>query len=318
MTRLLFASDFHGSIGTFRKGLTVITRNNVDVAIFSGDLTAKAIVPVVEQKDGNYKCTFFKKTYTVKRKDLEKEIERIKSFGLYTYLCNEERAKQIAQDKNELLKLFDELAVESIKEWLSITEQILGNKIKEGKLKLIMMPGNDDTTKIDEVIEKSTIAKYPLHRVLKIDEYHEIVSYDHVNPSPWLTPREATEEEMEKQLEEIFAPVRNKDHIVFLCHCPPYDSGIDTAPKLDEKMTPTYTFGQPIMIPVGSKAVMKFVRKYQPELGLFGHIHEASGFVRIGRTLCLNPGSEYDRNVFRGYLIDISKDKIEKFWRVEG
>jgi hypothetical protein len=292
-------------------------RSNVDVAIISGDLTAKAIVPVVEQKDGNYKFTFFKKTYTIKGKDLEKEIERIKSFGLYPYLCSEGRAKQLAQDKAELLKLFDEMAVESIKEWLKIAE-VLGNKIKSGELKLIVMPGNDDTTKIDEVIENSKIAIYPLHKVLKIDEHHEMISFNFVNPSPWVTPREAPEEELEKMLEEIFALPQDKEHLIFASHCPPYDSGLDSAPKLDEKMTPTYTFGQPIMIPVGSKAVMKMVKKYQPKLGLFGHIHEASGFTKIGRTLCLNPGSEYDRNVFRCYLIDISKDKIDKYWRMEG
>jgi Icc-related predicted phosphoesterase len=201
---------------------------------------------------------------------------------------------------------------------LKIAEEVLGGKIKSGELKLIVIPGNDDTTKIDEVIEKSGIAIYPLNKVVKIDEYHELISFDYVNPSPWKTPREAPEEELEKMLEKLFALAQDKEHLIFYSHCPPYDSGLDLAPKLDEKMRPTYTFGQPVMIPVGSKAVRKIIEKYQPKLGLFGHIHEASGFTKIGRTLCLNPGSEYDRNVFRGYLIDISRDKIDKFWRVEG
>ncbi|MGQ9641953.1 MAG: metallophosphoesterase family protein [Candidatus Bathycorpusculaceae bacterium] len=318
MTRLLFASDFHGSIGCWRKSLTVITRNNVDVAILSGDLTAKAIVPIVEQKDGNYKFAFFKKTYSVKKKNLEKEIERIKSFGLYAYLCTEEKARELAQNKSELLKLFDELATESIKEWLNMADKVLGDKIKDGKIKLIVMPGNDDTYKIDDVIQKSGIAIYPLNKVVKIDDFHEMISFDKVNPSPWATPREATEEEIEKILDELFSKVQDKEHLIFVSHCPPYDSGLDLAPKLDEKMTPIYTFGQPVMIPVGSKSVLKMVKKHQPKLALFGHIHEASGFVKIGRTLCLNPGSEYDRNVFRCYLIDISKDKIDKYWRMEG
>lgn len=318
MTRLLFASDFHGSIGCWRKALTVIMRSNVDVAILSGDLTAKAIVPVVEQKDGNYKFTFFKKTYDVKKKDLEKEIGRIKNFGLYPYICTEERAKQLAQEKAELLKLFDNMAIESIKEWLNIAEQHVGDKIRNELLKLFLIPGNDDTTKIDEVIKNSKIAIYPLGKIVKVDDFHEMVSFDHANPTPWKTPREAPEEKLEEMLKELCEMVQDREHMILASHCPPYDSGLDLAPKLDEKLTPTYTFGQPVMIPVGSKAVMKIVKEYQPKLGLFGHIHEASGFVKIGRTLCLNPGSEYDRNVFRGYLIDISKEKIEKYWRVEG
>lgn len=318
MTRLLFACDFHGSSGCWRKALTVIMRNNVDVAILGGDLTAKAIVPVVEQKDGNYKFTYFKKTYNVKKKDLEKEIERIKNFGLYPYLCTEERARQLAHEKEELLKLFDELAIESIKEWLKIAEQHVGDKIKSGLLKLFLIPGNDDTKKIDEVIMQSKVVLYPLGKIVNVDDFHEMVSFDYVNPTPWETPREAPEEKLEEMLRELCDKVQNHENVILACHCPPYDSGLDLAPKLDEKLTPTYTFGQPVMIPVGSRAVMKIVKEYQPKLGLFGHIHESSGFVKIGRTLCLNPGSEYDRNIFRGYLIDISKDKIEKYWRIEG
>ena len=46
-------------------------------------------------------------------------------------------------------------------------------------------------------------------------------------------------------------------------------------------------------------------RDYQPLLSVHGHIHESGGERRIGDTLCINPGSEANHGVLRGYLIDI-------------
>jgi Icc-related predicted phosphoesterase len=52
-------------------------------------------------------------------------------------------------------------------------------------------------------------------------------------------------------------------------------------------------------------------------MGLFGHIHESAGEVSIGRTLCLNPGSEYSTGLLCGFVIDLEKDKIVRHLRVE-
>ena len=45
---------------------------------------------------------------------------------------------------------------------------------------------------------------------------------------------------------------------------------------------------------------------YQPMLSLHGHIHESRGEARIGRTLALNPGSEYSEGVLRGVIVNLS------------
>jgi Icc-related predicted phosphoesterase len=71
------------------------------------------------------------------------------------------------------------------------------------------------------------------------------------------------------------------------------------------------------MIPVGSTAVRKVIEKYQPLVGLHGHIHESPGFIKIGRTPCLNPGSEYAEGIMRAYLVEIEGDKLKKLQRIE-
>jgi Icc-related predicted phosphoesterase len=91
------------------------------------------------------------------------------------------------------------------------------------------------------------------------------------------------------------------------------------APKLDEKLTPVLGPGAaPIMIPVGSPSVRSAIEKFQPLLGLHGHIHEARGTIKLGKTLCINPGSEYTEGILRGALVDIDGNKIDDFLLTAG
>ena len=69
--------------------------------------------------------------------------------------------------------------------------------------------------------------------------------------------------------------VRNIDNCIFNIHIPPYGTGIDECVMLDENLRPVLDLGKPVMKPAGSTAVKKVIEKYQPLLGLFGHIHEA-------------------------------------------
>jgi uncharacterized protein len=67
--------------------------------------------------------------------------------------------------------------------------------------------------------------------------------------------------------------------------------------------------GSPVITGVGSSAVRDAIVKYQPMLSLLGHIHESRGSARIGRTVALNPGSEYSEGVLRGVIVSLSAKK---------
>jgi len=43
---------------------------------------------------------------------------------------------------------------------------------------------------------------------------------------------------------------------------------------------------------------------------LCGHIHESRGTTRIGRTVVINPGSEYQMGVLRGAIVNIADKKV--------
>jgi len=72
------------------------------------------------------------------------------------------------------------------------------------------------------------------------------------------------------------------------------------------------------MISAGSTAVRKAVERDQPLVGLHGHIHESRGVTKVGRTLCLNPGSEYNTGILRGAICELDGEKIKSYVLTSG
>jgi Icc-related predicted phosphoesterase len=111
------------------------------------------------------------------------------------------------------------------------------------------------------------------------------------------------------------------DHCIFNFHDPPNDSTLDTCPKLDwttDPPSPIIESGQMVMFGAGSTAVRKAIETHQPMLGVHGHIHESQGMVRIGRTMCVNPGSEYGEGILRGCIITFADGEVEGFQMTSG
>src|SRR5262249_48327730 len=131
------------------------------------------------------------------------------------------------------------------------------------------------------------------------------------NRTPWHTYREEDEPDLRARLERAIADVTAPgERTVFNFHCPPYRSGLDDAPELTADMR-LKDAGRAVK-PVGSTPL-------QPALALHGHIHEARGNTRIGRTLCINPGSSYEQGDLLGAVIDLDgKKKIKRFLLTSG
>jgi Icc-related predicted phosphoesterase len=53
-------------------------------------------------------------------------------------------------------------------------------------------------------------------------------------------------------------------------------------------------------------------------LGLHGHIHEGRGTTKIGRTLCVNPGSNYSEGVLNGSLIRLRGGQVRDVQLTQG
>src|SRR3990170_415229 len=312
-TRILFATDMHGSDGVWRKFLNASAMLKVHVAICGGDLTGKMIVPVVEQADKKYAYYYMGKSRTVEKEELDSAFKNIRGIGYYPYQTDMKTYEDMTKDTRKVDEVFHEVMINTLKSWLNLIPQKVPPEIK-----VIVCPGNDDRLGVDDLINEHKSVLNGEGKVIMIDDSHEMTSCGWVNPSPWKTAREEEEDRLEERLEKYISQVENKENAIFNFHAPPFQTKLDDAPLLDEQLNPIIRGGSTVMVPVGSKAVKKMIEKYQPFLALHGHIHESSGSLKIGRTYSVNPGSEYAEGILRAFFIEFTGNKISKLQRIEG
>jgi len=314
--RIYFTTDIHGSEVCFKKFINSGEFYKADVLILGGDITGKAVVPIVEEADGTFRCKFLGEPLKVnKGNELEKLVKKISSTGFYPYIADPSEVEELSGNQDRVNTLFAKLITETLERWLEIAE----NRLKGTNIKCFVSPGNDDSDIVDAVLDRSTCIVNPNEKIVNLDSEVQMLSLGNSNITPWHCPRDIPEEELLMKINRLASKLENPEKAIFNIHVPPYASGIDSAPELDENLKPKLEPGGKIkMVPVGSKAVSDAVIKYQPILGLHGHIHESKGFAKIGRTLCLNPGSEYQEGILRGVLIQLSEGKIRDFMFVAG
>jgi Icc-related predicted phosphoesterase len=308
-TRMFYTTDLHGSEQCFLKFINSGKFYNASVLVCGGDITGKMIVPLIQTSAGGYEAEFLGKTQTAKGEDSVKELEKsIMYAGYYPLRTTKDEMTRLNANPAQVDKLFSDLMLERVARWVRMAEE----KLKGTGVKCIITPGNDDRMDIDEALNASQFVINPEGKVVSIDDKCEMISTGYTNMTPWNCPRDVTEEELGKRIEDMTSKVANMQNCIFNFHCPPYDSNIDSAPKLDKDMKPIVSpGGEMLMIPVGSTAVRTAIEKNQPLLGLHGHIHESRGSAKIGRTLCLNPGSEYGEGILRGALITLDDGKVK-------
>ncbi len=314
--RIFFTTDVHGSTVVFKKFINSAKFYEAQVIVLGGDMVGKMIVPLVEQADHSYRANYLGKVYDVKLgEDLEHLEQNFENSGLYPLRLSPEEVKAFDDDKSLVEKRFGQLAAERVAKWM----QIADDRLKGTEIKCYVQPGNDDPYEIDAMLKESDFVKNVDETIVTLDENHEMISVGAANPTPWHCPRDLSEEELTRRIELVANQLKNPKNAIFNLHVPPYDTNLDVAPELDENLTPKLSLsGGFKMASVGSKAVRASIEKYQPLVGLHGHIHESRSAQKIGRTMCINPGSEYGEGVLRGVLIDLSKDKLENYTFTQG
>ena len=244
---------------------------------------------------------------------LERDIADV---GYYSFVTTSDEAGRLSTDEAGRDELLARLMNERVEAWMALATE----RLADSDVPLYLIPGNDDDFGIDEILDRPGWAtgqrRRPGGRPARATFSCSPCGWS--NHTPWQTPREETEDELYARLEALAKQVRDPRRAVFMIHVPPHDSGLDTAPLLDENLRPTVSAGDVLRGPVGSTAVRRLIEDYQPVLSVHGHIHESGGERKIGKTLCINPGSEANHGILRGYLIDIGRKGVELAQRVEG
>jgi Icc-related predicted phosphoesterase len=313
--RLFFITDVHGSDRCFRKFLNAASFYKAEVIILGGDVTGKVFTPVVEQGDGSYRCTFQGDQLVLGSKEEMEEFRKRAAYsGMYTSVVTPSEFNELEANPARVSEVFTRLMVERMREWMALAEERLGKT----QVRCFVSPGNDDRFEIDQVLDSSKYVVNPEGRVLNIDGDHEMITLGYTNRTPWKSPREVDEDELARKISAMADKVKSIKTAIFNIHVPPIDTPIDQAPKIDENLKQVVSAGNVEIISAGSSACRGAIMKYQPMLGLHGHIHESRGIVKLGRTLCANPGSEYGEGILRGFLVDIEGERVRSYLLTSG
>jgi len=317
-TSIFFVTDVHGSERTFRKFLSAGEYYEADIVMCCGDITGKMVVPIVKGADGVYTSKLFgQEQRSTTEQELAKLEETISNTGYYPFRTDEDGKKKLQDDPKQVDELFKKLMFERLQKWVKLAEE----KYRDTGITCIMTAGNDDLPDVEPILSSSNYVVNAEHKVLKLDDNHEMITLGEVNITPWKCPRDVSEERLKELIDEMVAQVKDVKNSVFNLHAPPAGSTLDTAYQLDASVDPPRVVtqaGQPVTTGVGSTSVRAAIEKYQPLLGLHGHIHESRSIANLGRTMCINPGSEYGEGILRGVIVNLSKDKVLSYQLTSG
>lgn len=309
-TRIFFATDVHGSERCFRKFLSAAKVYKADLLILGGDITGKIVIPIVAMDNGTFRADYLERQEIATTPEELKRLEQlIADSGYYYFHRSESEMNELRNSKEKLDQLFLKVMKETLNRWVQYAEQVL----QATGTVCYMTGGNDDLQEVLDEVRDTEHVKNIDGKVIRLDQFHEMASLGWSNPTPWKCPRECNEEELEERIEKLVANLQNPDNCIFNFHSPPINCGLDTVSKLDDSVYPpkiVIEAGRPVMVGAGSEAVRHAVEKYHPLLDLCGHVHESRGIRRMGKTLVVNPGSEYSEGVLRGAIINLAENKV--------
>lgn len=312
-TRILFVTDLHGSSKCFRKFINAAPIYKADVLVLGGDLTGKAIQTIVRQAGGRWRCSFIGAQYDVEEgPDLEALERLIEDHGYYPYRAEPGEVEAL-EAEGRVESLFTGMMEARLNAWFALADE----RLRPTGVPLFTMLGNDDPAELRSLLDATPWGTHAEGRVVMIDQ-HEMISWGYSNITPWHSHREQTEEQLAATLSGLGDQLQDPAQAIVNVHVPPFGTQLDDAPVLDADLRVVQSLGQVKFAPVGSTAVREFELEVQPMLGLHGHIHESPGIRRLGRTIAINPGSDYGTGALQGALVTLKDGKVAAHQLVRG
>jgi Icc-related predicted phosphoesterase len=312
--RVYFATDIHGSETCWRKFLNSGKHYEANVMVLGGDMTGKALVPIVRDGKDRWQATLLENRREFESEDEVKEFEEsVMRRGYYPFRTDPDQMSELTNSEELRNELFHKEMLGTVERWMRMADE----KLDGTGIDCFVSPGNDDQFEVDDIISEAKRVRLAEGKVVEFGDF-QMVSTGWSNRTPWDTYREEDEDDLAERLRKMTSQVTAPpEKTIYNFHCPPYGSGLDDAPEIDENMRPKH--GGRSLIPVGSKAVKEAIEEGQPTLSLHGHIHEAKGNTRIGNTLCINPGSSYEQGQLLGAVVNLDGGKkVKRFVLTSG
>lgn len=310
--RLFFVTDIHGSDLCFRKFLRTPEFYGAEAIIVGGDITGKRMIPIVPRGSG-FEAQWGSEKTVLESEAAVADFERkVADYGYYPARMATDEAETVLSDRELFEARFESLIAERLERWMDLADQHLPKHVQ-----CYMSAGNDDPACVDGILDRAPRVQNTFLRRVELPDGRAMIGVGYANLTPWHCPRDVPEDELWEAIRTLAEGLADPHRAIFNFHCPPYDSGLDTAPNLDENLRPKMV-GASESAPVGSTAVRRAIETYQPALSLHGHIHESKAFRRFGQSVALNPGSEYSEGVLRGVIVDIDRKGKVTFTFTQG
>jgi Icc-related predicted phosphoesterase len=157
----------------------------------------------------------------------------------------------------------------------------MGEILKKRGDRVYVIPGNHESAEqVTDLCSRFGLNDFHGKR-MEVDGVH-VVGLGYSNPTPFDTPGEYSEAELERRLHDF----DGLKPMIAICHVPPHRTMLDRITNLRH---------------AGSKAMREFLQREQPRYFFCGHIHEAAGAQeKLGETSAMNVGK-------KGYLLDLEK-----------
>jgi Icc-related predicted phosphoesterase len=303
--RLFYVADLHGSEKCFRKFVNAGRFYGVDALVLGGDVTGKALVPIVGDGNGPFEARFLGRTEIASDEPTLAVIEaQIRYNGFYPFRTTEAELVALAADPGRREAHFRDVITTAVRSWVEFADE----RLEGSGIACLVMPGNDDGEYVGDVLSEGRNLVNPEGRTVELGTY-QVLSYGWSNETPWHSPRELPEQVLEERIEALIRDLEPGRPSIFNLHVPPYATGIDAAPEIRSDLS-LVGGSSAAMVPVGSTAVRHVIERHEPMLGLHGHIHESRGSARLGRSLCLNPGSDYNTGILKGVLVQLQDGEV--------
>jgi len=280
--KMVFVTDIHGSTPVFKKALNLVKMSNADYLVLGGDLAGKGVLPLYKQGDRYYDIdgTSFEKS----------DVEQIRKNGYYIYSLDSKKELENLTPA-DIDRMYAKFVEEQLVNWFELVKNKIPNK------PIVWNFGNDDPLFMEEIFKKNDIEVKDVFELDSSSSPLLVVNCSYTNETPYKSFRIAPEYLIFNNAEEkIKKALERSNNLIFNFHAPPYNTKIDKA-LINGKWEH-----------VGSRSVRELIEKYQPLLGLHGHIHESSGKDKIGNTIVVNPGSLYQEEILKYSIIVIKRD----------
>jgi Icc-related predicted phosphoesterase len=302
--RIFFCSDVHASRKCWKKFLNSASFYDADVIIVGGDITGKFVVPLIEGTAGTRTATFLGIERTVSTPEEMKKLRTwIEDAGQYPVEMTPEEYAWHEGDQTRIDELFRRLVMERVRDWVAEADE----KFAGSSVRVFVSGANDDFLEVDDLLASSETIEDPNGRVIDLDNGLQLLGMGWGNPTPWACPRDIPEADLATRIDAVVATARDPRRTIFSLHVPPLGSGLDLAPRLDDYLRPRLNASGLEMISVGSTATRDAIERYQPLIGLHGHIHESKGIRKLAGVTIANPGSEYGEGVLDGLIVDLDR-----------